>query len=200
MRYLLFLILLAPLQIFAQFEQYILKDPEPKINKQGGVAFSVVELGTGIGGFYAVPLKYFFHVGVEADFFLLRDENQIDVIDPWTGLPITINKENNAYMFDLLFTVKKRLLPREIDDSLRPFVMAGLGPVYGINFPEDPNLKDEYRPGFSGYFAAGVDITLERQYFLGMRLQYRVIQFKEKFAKRTDHSTFDIRLEIGKMF
>jgi len=197
--FLIFLILI-PFQIFAQYEKYILKDPEPKVFKQGGVAFSVVEQGTGIGVFYALPTRGFFHVGAEMDVFLLRDRNQIDLIDPWTGLPITINKENNAYMLDLLITLKKRLFAREIDDTLRPFVMIGTGPVYGINFPEDPKRKDEFVFGFSGYLASGVDIALESQYFLGLRLQYRFIKFSDSFAQRTNHSTFDIRLEIGKMF
>lgn len=199
-KFLFVFLILIPFQIFAQYEKYILKDPEPKVFKQGGVAFSVVEQGTGIGIFYTLPTKSFFHVGAEMDVFLLRDRNQIDLIDPWTGLPITINKENNAYMLDLLFTLKKRLFAREIDDTLRPFVMIGTGPVYGINFPEDPNRKDEFVFGFSGYLASGVDIALESQYFLGLRLQYRFIKFSESFAQRTNHSTFDIRLEIGKMF
>ncbi len=196
----LIFLLLLPLQLFAQYEKYLLKDPEPKVFKQGGAAFSVVELGTGFGGFYAMPLKGFFHVGIEADVFLLRDKNQIDLVDPWTGLPITINKENNAYMMDLLISLKKRLFARKIDDTLRPFVVIAAGPVYGINFPEDPRREDEYRPGFSGYLGTGVDIALESSYFLGLRLQYRFIKFNESFAQRTDHSTFDIRLEIGKMF
>ena len=103
-------------------------------------------------------------------------------------------------MLDLLITLKKRLFAREIDDTLRPFVMIGTGPVYGINFPEDPKRKDEFVFGFSGYLASGVDIALESQYFLGLRLQYRFIKFSDSFAQRTNHSTFDIRLEIGKMF
>ncbi len=192
------LFLMAPLHIFAQYEKYLLKDPEPKVYKQGGVAFSVVELGTGLGVFYSVPLKNFWHAGLATDFFLLRDENQIDIIDPWTGIPVTINKENNAYVLDMMFSFKKRLLARKIDDSLRPFVAAGAGPMYGINFPLDKKKKDEYRWAWSVFGAAGVDIALESMYFLGLRLQYRVIKFQKPFTGRKDHSTFDIRLEIGK--
>lgn len=195
----LFLIIM-PFSVFAQYEKYLLKDPEPKVYKQGGVAFSVVELGTGIGGFYSVPLKHFWHVGISSDFFLLRDENQIDIIDPWTGIPVTINKENNAYVLDLMFSLKKRLLARKIDDSLRPFLAAGAGPMYGINFPIDKKKKDEYRWAWSVFGAAGVDIALESMYFLGLRLQYRVIKFNQTFTGKKDHSTFDIRLEIGKFF
>lgn len=188
-----------PIKIFAQYEKYLLKEPEPTVYKQGGVAFSVIEQGTGFGGFYTTPIKNYFHLGAEIDLFLLRDKNQIDVIDPWTGQLITINKRNNAYVFDLLFTLKKRLFPHEIEDNLRPFLMIGAGPVYGINFPEGSKRKDEYVPGFSVYSGAGVDIALENQYFLGLRFQYRLIKFKTEFAQQSDHSTFDIRIEIGKM-
>ena len=194
------ILFILPIRMFAQYDKYLLKDPEPKSFKQSGVAFSVVEQGTGIGIFYALPTRGFYHFGAEFDVFLLRDRNQIDLIDPWTGLPITINKENNAYMMDFLLTLKKRLFAHEIDDTLRPFVMIGAGPVYGINFPEDKRRKDEYVPGVSGYLASGVDIALESQYFLGLRLQYRAIKFTKNFAQRSNHSTFDIRLEIGKMF
>ena len=189
------------MQIFAQqgYEKYLLKDPEPQMYKQGGVAFSVVELGTGLGGFYSIPLKGFYHVGVASDFFLLRDENQIDMVDPWTGMPITINKQNNAYVLDLMLSLKKRLFAYKIDDSLRPFLAAGLGPMYGINFPEDKRKKDEFRWALSGYGEVGVDIALESNYFLGLRLQYRVIKFNKPFTGKRDHSTFDIRIEIGKL-
>ncbi len=199
------LILLSFQWVLAQDDQddldrYLLKDPEPTEYRQAGVAFSVVELGTGIGGFYSIPLPHFFHVGIQADFFLLRDKNQIDLIDPWTGIPVTINKINNAYLSDLTFTLKKRLLAYKIDDSLRPFVAVGGGPMYGINFPEDKRKRDEFRWAWNVFGAAGVDIAMESQYFLGLRLQYRVIRFFENFTGKKDHSTFDVRIEIGKFF
>lgn len=197
-KYILFL-LIWPLFAFGQFEDYLQKDPEPTVYRQGGAAFSVVESGTGLGGFYAFPVRGFWHLGVAADFFMLRDKYQIDGYDPYYGIPFTYNKQNNVYMIDLLLTAKKRLIPNEIDDSLRPYLALGLGPIYAMNFPEDKSRPEEFRWTLAAAAAGGVDVALDGGYLFGLRLQYRIMRFTKKVGERADHSMFDIRIEIGKL-
>lgn len=196
----LFLFLSMPLMVFGQYEKYLQKDPEPTMHKQAGFAFSVIESGTGIGGFYNWPLKNFFHIGLAANVFMLRDKGQIDIYDPYTGYPITIGKNNNVYLLDFLFSVKKRLFPRDIDDNLRPYLSLTVGPVYGMNFPENPNAKDEFSLSVNVAGAMGVEVLLNENYLFGMRLQYRYMKFGRKIGEKKDHSTVDVRIEIGKVF
>lgn len=190
----LIFILLIPLHTFAQIEKYLQEDPEPTIMQQGGIAFSVVESGTGVGGFYALPLKGFMHAGINFNVFFLRDSKQFEYYY-WT-----YNKENNVYLFDLMLTLKKRLMPYEIDDNFRPFIAVGIGPVYGMNFPEDKNLKDQYEWAVNAAGAGGVDIVINKNYIFGLRLQYRYMKFNNSLGERQNHSMFDVRIELGKQF
>ena len=59
-----------------------------------------------------------------------------------------MNKINNVYIFDLQMTLKRRLFAEDLDDSFRPFISGGFGPVFGMNFPEDESLKDQYEWSF----------------------------------------------------
>jgi len=190
----LLIILAIPLIAFGQFEEYLQEDPEPSTERQWGGAFSVIESGSGFGLFYATPLKNFYHIGATLNVFLLRDSKQFEYYY------YTFNKKNNVYLFDLMLTAKKRLFAHEIDDQFRPFVAVGAGPVYGMNFPEDKTLKDQYEWALSAAAATGVDVVVDGGYLFGLRLQYRFMKFPNRLGERTNHSMFDVRIEFGKLF
>ena len=195
------LIITFPIYGFCQFEEYLQDDPEPNIEKQWGGAFSVLESGSGLGVFYAKPMKHFYHIGLAFDAFMLRDSKQYDYVDQY-GYYYT-NRKNNVYIFDLLFTVKKRLLAYSIDDQFRPFIAISAGPVFGMNFPEDDNrdvIKNQYEWALNAAAAAGVDIAMDGNYMIGLRLQYRFMKFTDTLGERQDHSMLDVRLEFGKLF
>lgn len=199
---LLLIILTIPFYAFGQYEQYLQDDPEPSSESQWGGAFSVVESGSGLGIFYAKPLKGFYHIGFIFDAFMLRDSKQFEYYDPYTGGYYS-NRKNNVYLLDLLFTVKKRLLAYSIDDQFRPFIALSAGPVFGMNFPEEINEYNqdnqyEWAANIAG--AAGVDIALDGNYLIGLRLQYRFMKFTDVLGERQNHSMFDVRLEFGKLF
>ena len=79
----IFFVVLIPVYGFTQYEKYLQKDPEPTDQPQAGIAFSVIENGTGVGGFYELPLVGFTHLGATFNFFFLRDSKQIDYYDPY---------------------------------------------------------------------------------------------------------------------
>jgi len=195
---LLFLVVF-PWQSFAQYEKYLQKDPEPTDQAQAGAAISIIEDGTGVGGFYERPIIKFLHVGATFNFFFLRDKNQIDFYDPYYQVPVTYGKKNNVYLLDLMFSLKQRLFSREIADNLRPFVSIGAGPVYGMNFPKNSSAPKQYRWAFNYAAALGVDMAMNGNYLFGLRLQYRRMKFNGMLGERQDHSTLDIRIELGKL-
>ncbi len=199
LKHIFMILFLFPVILFAQYEEYLQKDPEPTMHKQAGVAVSVIESGTGIGGFYYLPVEGFWHLGVSANFFLLRDSKQIEYVNSW-GHPATSGKQNNAYLIDFLFMVKKRLFARDIADNLRPYLALSAGPLYGMNYPEDKSLRDQFGWTYTVAGAAGIEVLLERNYLFGIRLQYRYMKFSKKIGETDNHSTADIRLEIGKIF
>jgi len=193
------LFLLLPIFLFAQYETYLQDDPEPTEQAMGGGAFSLLESGSGLGAFYEWPMAGYMHIGGRLNLYMLRDSKQIDGYD-YYGYPITMGKKNNVYLIDLGLTFKKRLLAREIDDNMRPYVGASLGPVFGMNFPEDPTLSNEYRWALSAGLAAGVDVIIDGDYTFGLSAQYRYMKFNAILGERQDQSTLDVRLEVGKLF
>jgi hypothetical protein len=199
-------VLLIPVASFAQIDEYLEDDPEPTITNHRGLAYSLLETGSGLGLFYELPIESFFHLGVGFDAFMLRDRGQFTYTSPFTGRPVDFNKENNVFLFDLLFTAKKRLFVDKVDDSFRPFLTAAVGPVFGMNFPESDRddegfkLKNQYRWTVAGILGAGIDADVDGKYFFGIRAQYRIMPFFDKLGERTDHSMIDIRLEIGQRF
>lgn len=204
MRLILVLIILTmPFYGFGQYEQYLQDDPEPSSESQWGGAFSVVESGSGLGIFYAKPLKGFYHIGIAFDAFMIRDSKQFEYYSYYYNAYVTGNKQNNVYIFDLLFTIKKRLWAYKIDNQFRPFIALNIGPVFGMNFPEATNkdkIDNEYEWAANVALAAGADVVLDGNYMIGLRLQYRFMKFTDTLGERQNHSMFDVRLEFGKLF
>jgi len=208
MRYVvLFLMLvLIPLPAFSQLDKYLDKDPEPTIMNQWGVAFSVLEGGTGIGGFIETPLKSFaslplgdfVHIGVTADIFFIRDSKEFQYSDGYNVY--VFNRQNNVYMGDLLLTLRKRLFARQLHDSFQPFVMLSAGGIYGVNFPEDKTRPMEQAFAVTVAGAAGVNAVVDKVYLFGIRLQYRYMKFDRTVGETKNHSTLDLRLELGRRF
>ena len=196
----LILILLSIPTIAAAQQEEDINTPRNQI----GLIFTMAETGSGIGGFIAWPLFGSLHIGFNLDAYFLRDSKQIDF--QYFGTPISINKQNNVYLFDAMLTLKKRLFADDLDDSFRPFLSAGVGPYFGMNFPEDdptPGTEprpDEYRWTVGGFVGIGVDATINEKVFLGIRGQYRIIPFNEQLGENTNHSMFELRFEIGRRY
>ncbi len=206
-RFILFLMIgLGPLPAFSQLEKYLEKDPEPTIMNQWGIAFSVLEGGTGVGGFIempltgllAVPLGDYVHIGATADIFFIRDSKEYQYSDGYNVY--VFNRQNNVYMGDFLVTLRKRLFVRELHDSFQPFVMLSAGGIYGINFPEDKTRPREQAFALTAAGAAGVNAIVDKVYLFGIRLQYRYVNFGRRVGESNDHSTLDLRLELGRRF
>ena len=184
-RTLFIFILIIPLISFAQFDKYIEKDPEPTVMSHRGLAYSLLETGSGLGLFYELPSVNFFHFGLVFDAFMLRDNGQIEYYDPWSQLPRSYGKINNVFLFDLMVTAKKRLFEKTLHDSFRPFITAAVGPVYGMNYRE---------------FNRNPWTNVDGNYFFGIRVQYRFMPFSKMIGETDDHSMVDLRLEVGQRF
>lgn len=201
------MLVLLPLSLFAQMENYIVDDPEPVVKRHRGFAYSLLEYGSGLGFFLELPMTGFYHLGFAFDAFMLRDSKEF-TIPTYYGYTYQFNKKNNVYLLDLMFTAKKRLFVHSLDNSLRPFVGVQAGPLFAMNFPEEylnedgrvVKEKDQYMWTMSGILAVGIDADVNANTFMGLRMQYRVIPFSEKLGERKDQSTLDIRLEIGQKF
>jgi len=193
-------LLLVALNVNAQYED----ESDQYATKNAGFAFVMAETGSGLGGFYDIPIMDYTHLGASMGAYFLRDENEFSY--QYYGYYYTVGKENNVYLFDLMVSLKRRFFANEMDNSLRPFLAAGAGPYYGMNYPEyDQDVygnvkKDEFGWAFGGYFGAGVDIDASTNYYVGIRFNYRVIPFTKQIGERKNHSMIELRFEIGSRY
>ena len=180
-------------------------ESEDQSKNQVGFVFTMAETGSGLGGFIAWPLFGGFHFGFSLDAYFIRDSNQLDFTDIY-GNPRSINKKNNVYLFDAMITLKKRFFADDLDDNFQPFITGGVGPYYGMNFPEKDATPegiptpDQYAWTVGGFAGAGVDVNVNEKMFIGIRGQYRVIPFSKILGERSNHSMFELRFEIGRRY
>lgn len=175
--------------------------------RYAGFSFTMAETGSGVGGIMAWPILTNMHLGISLGAYFLRDDDEFTYINPYYySAPITVNKENNVYLFDFMVSLKRRFFASDLDESMRPFLSAGVGPYYGMNFPEySQDLQgnktvDQYAWALGGFVGAGVDVDASANYFISVRAQYRIIPFQEYIGQRQNHSMFELRFEIGNRY
>jgi hypothetical protein len=203
----LLIFLLIPALVIAQYEESV-----PLHGNEYGAGITLAMAGFGLGGFYRFSLPSYFHVGVNLDFYMMRDENEFTYYDYW-GYPRQINKFNRLFIIPLSVEVKRRFFYNSIEDDFRPYFIGLGGLTFGMNFPNDNDYEfsllppeeqarlpreDEYQLSFNVAFGIGIDVTTNQNFFLSIRPQYRFIYFPQSIAGKTNHSNFEIRLELGK--
>ncbi len=199
-------ILIIPTLLFSQYEE----SAAPH-GKEYGAGITLAMAGFGLGGFYRFSLPGYFNVGFDLDFYMMRDENEFTYYDYW-GYPRQFNKFNRLFIIPLSVELKKRLFYDSVADDFRPVLFALGGVTFGMNFPTNdfeygflpPEVKarlprdNQYQFSFNTGFGFGIDITTNQDYFLSIRPQYRFIYFPQSIAGKTNHSNFEIRLELGR--
>jgi len=167
--------------------------------KEAGFVFSMAETGTGFGAFIVWPFSQVYHAGVTFDAFFIRDSRQFEYVD-YYGNFYSINDVNNVYLFDLMITIKRRFFAEDMDDSFRPFLSAGFGPIFGMNFPEVDELENQYGWTAAGFVGGGVDISVDVKYIVSIKAQYRIVPFSKILGETSNHSMFELRFELGRRF
>jgi hypothetical protein len=199
--------LLIPTLVISQYEESV-----PLHGNEYGAGVTLAMSGFGLGGFYRFSLPSYFHVGVNLDFYMMRDENEFTYYDYW-GYPRQLNKFNRLFIIPLNVEVKKRFFYSSIEDDFRPYLIGLGGLIIGMNFPTNNDFEfsllppeeqarlpreDEYRLSLNFGFGIGIDVTTNQNYFISIRPQYRFIYFPKSIAGKTNHSDFEIRMELGK--
>ena len=172
-------------------------DSPPSHKNEVGFDFSVAMSGTGIGGFYRFPIWSYSHIGVNANFFIMRDDKEFQYVDPYTGFPSTANKINRLFFIPVNIEFKKRLFVNDIEDNFRPHLIFQAGGIYGMNFPKAEGLDNQSQWSYNFIIGFGVDFNNKDKFFIGVRPQFRFIYFDKEIAQKTDHSAFEIVIEFG---
>lgn len=162
-----------------------------------GVNFALGMSGFGFGGFYRKALGSYTYVGVNLNFFIMRDDKEFEYFDPILGISRKANDINRLFFIPLNLEFKKRLFAEDIEDNFRPHFIIQGGLIYGMNFPKPDQLKNESQFTYNFVLGFGADITNKEKYFITIRPQYRIVYFSDEIAQKKNHSNFEIKIEIG---
>jgi hypothetical protein len=205
-RFILFVLILLLNLCYSQYE-----DVSPIHANEYGAGITLSMSGFGLGGFYRIAYTKFLHLGANLDFYMLRDDKEIQFYDP-SGYYYEVNNFNRFFMIPLNIEIKKRIFQNSIEENFRPYFTSSAGVAFGMNFPNrsvinynliPPEEADKYprnnQFNFAYCFAIGfgVDFTTSENFFLTIRPQYRFNYFPKIIAGKKDHSSFEIRLELG---
>jgi hypothetical protein len=195
-KFLLFLpLLLIGLYPFQEYSQVYTSKVTHRDEVGGG--FIVAMSGIGFGGFFRKAIFGFSYFGVNVNFFLMRDDKEFEYIDPITGFPAQANKVNRLFYIPVNLEFKKRLFANSIEDNFRPYFTLQGGIIYGMNFPKEEALENQFEFGYNFLIGFGVDVRSNDNAFFSIRPEFRFINFKNAIAGKKDHSTFEIQIEIG---
>jgi hypothetical protein len=92
------------------------------------------------------------------------------------------------------------------EQSLKPYLAAGLGPVIGESNGSSVGPSGVFAGSRSlgtvgGYIGAGVDVHLNRRWSFGLSAGYNwMVPFSEPIGKRDNYSGLDLRLSVGWLF
>ncbi len=205
------LIFLLTFSVFSEGRaQYI--EREPLHGNEYGAGITIAMSGIGLGGFYRFALPSYIHVGAELDFYIMRDQKEFTYYDYYFGYPRQVNSFNRLFIVPMSVELKKRLFQNSVEDDFRPYLIGTGGVTFAMNFPKNDEefsflpeeeqqrlpRNDEYRFSFNFGIGMGIDITSNSSFFISIRPQYRFIYFPKSIAGENNHSTFEIRLELGK--
>jgi len=176
----------------------------PKHGNERGFGFDLSMSGVGFGGFYRHALPNFWYWGISADFFVMRDEKEFTFYSYYYRRYVQLNNVNRLFFIPINFEIKKRFFANDIEDNFRPHGFVQAGVIFGMNFPNKDaarfyglSAKSEYQYTFNFVAGFGVDIGGVEKYFFSVRPQYRFIYFPDPIANRKNHSSFEIKIEIG---
>lgn len=181
-----------------------------------GVDLIFSDGGFGLGYFYKRDLSPNTSGFLNFSISELKDDREMEYVDPYYGFKIVYGKVNRALLIPLVFGINHRIFSETITDNLRPYIIAGVGPTMVVVSPyykDDEILeyftslkyaKAQYTLG--GQLGIGANFGLSKKNVLGLEMKYNMIYLFSKGIEniegkyRKDLSSLFISITIGFMY
>ena len=175
-----------------------------------GLDVMIGESGFGIGGFYRHQTTRKLTFFTDFSFSEAKDEREFEYIDIY-GNTITYGKKNRIFQIPLNFGLQFRLFEYQLEDNLRPYINAGVGPSLVITTP----YAKEYFNAFGdanfyvaagGYVGFGANFGLDKSSLVGLNFRYYLINFFNKGVESLEGrynktiGGFYVTINIGFMY
>ncbi|MCP4725252.1 MAG: hypothetical protein GY863_09460 [bacterium] len=122
--------------------------------------------------------------------------------DPYFGY-IRQNPEFFLLSVPIIVGVKKRLWRDKIEDSLRPFIIGEVGPVFGLEFPRGGGFTEnltklQVLPTVRAFLGIGLEFGDTDERSFGVTFGVHVMEFFDKFGPTKSYSGIDFRFNFIK--
>ena len=187
------------------------KPPEQFPPNSWGVDVMFGEGGFGLGTFFRKNINLTTTAFIDLSISESKDEREVDYIDPFTGIPFTIGKENRVFIVPINFGVQYRLFSETITDNLRPYINAGVGPTLVLTTPYEKEFFEAFSDtqakfAAGGYIGFGANFGLSKSNLIGINLRYYSIHLFDDGVEnltgkyRKDLGHFYLTINIGIMY
>lgn len=152
---------------------------ELKDVEQGGAfRIFITSYGFGMGGFYRYQFDETFAYQLELELSPGKDEREFEEYD-YYGFSYTRNKINSLLLIPLTNAVTYRLFKNDIVENFRPFLTAGVGPLFGYTYPYKGDSfsgigDGSWKVGFTGFVGFGADFGMNFTSLQGVNFKYTV--------------------------
>ncbi len=175
-----------------------------------GFDLMIGESGFGFGGFYRKQLNVKFTLFADVSISEAKDEREVEYVDIY-GQTFTIGKKNRVFQIPFIFGAQYRLFENALEDNLRPYICAGVGPTIALTTP----YSEEFFRAFSfaeahyavgGYAGFGANFGLDTNNLIGLNVRYYYTKFLNEGVEILDGrykdylSGFYITLNFGFMY
>lgn len=165
-----------------------------------GVDIMLSNNGFGAGGFLRHEFTDVLSGFVQLAISDVKDDAEVDFIDPYTGQSITPGKINRLLLIPVTFGMQYRLFKDDIVDNFRPYLSAGVGPSMIFVSPySDPAIetlpdgstltyynqidffsslkRGQMKYTLGGFVGAGAYFGLEKGSLTGVSIRYYYVPY-----------------------
>jgi len=188
-----FILIISPLVCYTQ-EIGKIVPPEPPDTfppNVFGFDFMIGESGFGLGGFYRHNFSTTLTMFTDLSFSESKDEREFEYVDVFTNQTIVFGKKNRVFQIPLSVGLQYRLFEYQLEDNLRPYINAGIGPTLVLTTP----YSKEYFNAFGdanfylaagGYAGFGANFGLDKSNLIGLNFRYYLIALFNKGVESLD--------------
>jgi hypothetical protein len=176
-----------------------------------GLDLMIGESGFGFGGFYRHQTSDEFTIFTDFSISEAKDDREFEYIDPFTNQTIVFGKKNRIFQLPLIFGLQYRLFQAQLEDNLRPYINAGVGPTLVLTTPYAKEFfsafgDSKFYLAAGGYVGFGANFGLDKSNLVGLNFRYYLINFfndgVESLAGRRNKTIggFFVTINFGFMY
>ncbi len=138
--------------------------------------------GYGAGFFYQRDITDVLSIGADLLISGARNTSELEIQDPVTLEYIVPGKVNRLFILPVTVDLQYRLFQTSLSETLKPFLVAGVGPTFVIAAPYTYEFFNSFSYAqtfirFGGFIGAGASVRSSEKNYISVDARYYIIPF-----------------------